>query len=256
MGNIVRGRSFFPPIRAAVASASGLVSSEYRRFFEQIWQRLYPLGIESSDTLYNGIVATTFATTDVDTIDNEITETGHPFETGMRCQFSTTGTLPGGLSASTDYWIINNGTNTYQVASSRQNALDGTPISLTSQGSGTHTVTPYARVEGLNFNFKGTSAAIVEFVAQRITTGGGAQELVEVSQHVFVYKPTTAAWEYATSPTWEDRPDDASLTFFITAEGQVEYQSTAVTGTASISKLTWRARTFQAKNTYSKVGYI
>lgn len=60
---------------------------------------------------------------------------------GQRVQVSTTGSLPGGLSAATNYYIIRWASNKIKFATSVNNALAGTQINLTSQGSGTHTLT-------------------------------------------------------------------------------------------------------------------
>ena len=252
---LVKKGSFYPPLRAQVAGKDGLLGPEYVRFNQQVWERLFTLGVEQSIPMGNGVENTTFATTDVDTTDDEITFTAHPFSTGYRCRFTTTGTLPGGLATSTDYWLIKNGTNTVQVAASRADAFRGDAKNLTSVGSGTHTIQPYGPLIGLNFNHKGTSGAIIDFFIQRVTTGGGAQELLEYIQHCVVWRPTLEVWDMATA-NFSNKPDNASVNLSITATGQVEYQAQAITGTDSISKLTYRARTFQAKNTYSEVGYI
>jgi hypothetical protein len=58
-----------------------------------------------------------------------------------RVQFTTTGTLPTGLSTSTDYFVIKLTDSTISVGSSYANAVAGTAVSITSgTGSGTHTL--------------------------------------------------------------------------------------------------------------------
>jgi hypothetical protein len=64
-----------------------------------------------------------------------------------RVRFSTTGTLPGGLSADTDYWIIRQAYYSSAVrspaaflATSLANAEAGTAITYSTAGSGTHTI--------------------------------------------------------------------------------------------------------------------
>lgn len=47
------------------------------------------------------------------------------------------GALPTGLAALTDYWFIRIDANTFKLASSSANALAGTPVNLTANGSGT-----------------------------------------------------------------------------------------------------------------------
>lgn len=81
-----------------------------------------------------------FAPADVDTDEETVTEASHEYETGLKVQVSNSGGgLPGGLSVTTDYYIIKVDVDTYAYASSRANALAGTKINLTSQGTGTHT---------------------------------------------------------------------------------------------------------------------
>ncbi len=89
------------------------------------------------------------ATTDV------ITATAHglnDFDGPFR--LTTTTTLPAGLSAATDYWIGNTTTNTFQIASSRANAVAGTYIDITTAGTGTHTITREGVVNGTAETFK------------------------------------------------------------------------------------------------------
>jgi hypothetical protein len=58
-----------------------------------------------------------------------------------RVQFTTTGTLPTGLSTSTNYYVIKLTDTTISVATSYANAVAGTAVSITSgTGSGTHTL--------------------------------------------------------------------------------------------------------------------
>ena len=90
------------------------------------------------------ISAKAFATTDVIVATNIITEVGHGYETGLKGQFTTTTTLPAGISAVTDYFIIDVGSDTYSIATTRANAIAGTAVNITTQGTGTHTFTPVA----------------------------------------------------------------------------------------------------------------
>jgi hypothetical protein len=66
-----------------------------------------------------------------------------------RCQLTTTGTLPAGLSPSTNYWIRvyqYRGAPRVQLFSSFQDALDNIPVNITDAGSGTHTITKNAEM--------------------------------------------------------------------------------------------------------------
>lgn len=87
----------------------------------------------------------TFATGDVDTGTEIITLTAHGINrSGFPCRFTSSGTLPAGLTTGTTYYVIYVSTNTIKVASSEANALAGTAINITDVGSGTHTFVQYA----------------------------------------------------------------------------------------------------------------
>jgi hypothetical protein len=78
------------------------------------------------------------------------------FNTLTKVRFTTTTTLPTGLSLATDYWLVRVSATTARVATSLSNAIAGTVIAYTDAGSGTHAV--------------GSEAF---FVAQTLPTGGG-----------------------------------------------------------------------------------
>lgn len=59
----------------------------------------------------------------------------------QKVRFTTTTTLPTGLSLNTDYWLVRVSATTARVATSFANALAGTVIAYTDAGTGTHTLT-------------------------------------------------------------------------------------------------------------------
>lgn len=61
--------------------------------------------------------------------------------TGTAVTVSSTTTLPAGLSAATNYFIINVSSTTFKLATTIANANAGTAIDITDAGTGTHTVT-------------------------------------------------------------------------------------------------------------------
>lgn len=94
-------------------------------------------------------VSTAGVTTEVNLADNEVTIAAHGMETGLEISaLTTTGTLPGGITTATPYFIINTGTNTVQFAASYADALAGTEIDLTTDGTGVHTLVTTAVLEG------------------------------------------------------------------------------------------------------------
>lgn len=63
------------------------------------------------------------------------------WQTYSKVRFTTTTTLPTGLVAGTDYWLIRVSATTARVATSFANAIAGTAIAFTDAGTGTHTMT-------------------------------------------------------------------------------------------------------------------
>jgi len=69
-----------------------------------------------------------------DATTNLITANYHKAANGDQVVVSTTGTLPTGLAASTPYFVIEKGPNTFKLATT----YDGAEIDITGAGSGTH----------------------------------------------------------------------------------------------------------------------
>lgn len=81
------------------------------------------------------------ATVTADFGNDEIDLVGHDMITGDGpFQFATTGTLPAGLSTSTDYWCIKITDDAFKVATSYANAIANSPEILSDAGTGTHTI--------------------------------------------------------------------------------------------------------------------
>lgn len=123
-------------------------------------------GSISAATTNAGVAST------VELTDNEITITAHGLTTGLKGQLTTTDTLPAGLSTGTDYYVIVVDDDTIQLASSLANALAGTDIDITDQGTdgATHTFTATSLAgatvalqksnDGTNFDTIGSATSI------------------------------------------------------------------------------------------------
>jgi len=85
--------------------------------------------------------ALAFASADISIVTGNIAETTHGYATGDVGRLTTSGTLPTGLSLSTDYFVIRRSADVYSLASSKANALLGAPIIPSAIGSGNHTFT-------------------------------------------------------------------------------------------------------------------
>lgn len=79
---------------------------------------------------------------DVDTVDfanDELDVTSHGLADGDGpIRFTTTGALPDGIEADTDYWVIEVNSGTIKIATSLENALEGTAVAIGDAGTGTH----------------------------------------------------------------------------------------------------------------------
>ena len=92
-------------------------------------------------TLEAAPVATTdtFVDGDVNTGNDRITMTGHPFAQNDRIQLTTTGVLPAGLALATNYWVNVVNVNTISLSATFG---PGSNVDITAAaGGGTHTVT-------------------------------------------------------------------------------------------------------------------
>lgn len=95
--------------------------------------------------------------------------------TGARIEFSTTDTMPGGLSPAIVYWAIRVDSTHIMVASSKANAMAETQITITDQGAGTHTLYQLVKWPG------GTLGVL--------QTDGGTEDIVKLH-----YKTSDEQW--------------------------------------------------------------
>lgn len=125
------------------------------------------------------------------------------FATGVPIVFLTTGTLPSPLAVSITYYAILTGANTLQVASTPENAIAGTPITLTTTGTGTNTIQMTGFVTGTFFGEVSQTLTIANMPAhnhpgsvmpyQAFNAGGGATAVVETPGGVSGNYPVTVA---------------------------------------------------------------
>jgi len=68
---------------------------------------------------------------------------------------TTSGTLPAGLEIDVDYWVIKLTNDTLKLASSFELAIAGTPIDITTDGTGTMTLVDTADTSRIHWNSHG-----------------------------------------------------------------------------------------------------
>lgn len=113
---------------------------------------------DSGDGSITVAVTNAGVASEVDVDENTLTIPAHGFATGLVGQLTTTGTLPSGLSTGTDYYVIYVDDDTVKFASSLANALAGTAVDITTQGSdgAVNTFTP-AALSGASLTFQGSN---------------------------------------------------------------------------------------------------
>jgi hypothetical protein len=89
-------------------------------------------GVQVAQQMYRD-----FLPGDVDIDLDTINIVKHGFYDDDELVFSSTGTLPGGISVLTSHYVVNKTDDSFQISTTK----GGSPINITSQGSGTHTAT-------------------------------------------------------------------------------------------------------------------
>lgn len=105
-----------------------------------------------------GPATTTFQYNQTNITFDTITIYAHGYFTGVKVQITGTGTIPVGLSLSTDYYVIYVDQNTIKLATSVLNAYNNIPVDITAQGTGTNTLT----AQYVNGTQAGTKDQIVQ----------------------------------------------------------------------------------------------
>lgn len=129
----------------------------------------------------------TFLQGAVDVTANTITITAHGFVTGLKIPLTGTN-LPGGLSA-TNYWAIVVDANTIQVATSLANAVAGTAVDITTQGTSVDaTFTPTA-LGNSTFACYGSNdnTNFVALTSMTVTISAGGTSLFRLGQPDYRY---------------------------------------------------------------------
>lgn len=112
-------------------------------------QATYELLTTSLAWFAQGIASSTFTATAATDTCTLVAPATHGQVTGDGpVQVTTTTTLPAGLTAATNYWLIVVDASNVKLATSRANALAGTAVDITTAGTGTHTMTTFATKNG------------------------------------------------------------------------------------------------------------
>jgi hypothetical protein len=119
-------------------------------------------------------------------------DTDKKFQTGERVTVDSTDTLPAGLSTETDYFYIRRGADRFRLAASYEDALAGTAVEVTDEGSGTHTLTLAAHARYDCHGSVELDRAPIEAVENILTCCGGQLVYTQGKYHMHVAAATTA----------------------------------------------------------------
>ncbi len=145
--------------------------------------------------------AKTFVAANVNVTPNTITITTNGFFTGLKVALTGTN-LPGGLSA-TNYWVILVDANTISLATSLLNALAGTAIDITSQGTTSDaTLTPASLSQVIKLQQSADGVTYFDVSGLTVTVTGTGNTLWAVSPvttqyYQVVVTPTAGSMTYA-----------------------------------------------------------
>lgn len=123
--------------------------------------KIYDFTISAVDKVNSKITVDStiaVAMTDVDATTNVIT-VGQDIATGTRVQLTSTSGVPGGLTASTTYYVINVSATTIKLATTALNATNNVAIDITSKGQ-TQTFATGAVATGTDIITLGTTALL------------------------------------------------------------------------------------------------
>ncbi len=80
---------------------------------------------------------------------------------------------------------------------------------------------------------------IFEYGITRITTGGGAVSKTETGSMLLTYDSVGGTWSYTTTSA---SPSDVQVTLSISGANVIQATATALTGTPSVSQISYRGR--------------
>lgn len=146
--------------------------------------------------------------TAVDTTDDEVTATAHGYYTGLKVRVSSSNTLPTGLSAATDYWIIRVDDNTVRFALNLADAIAGTDIDLSAAGTGFLSIFPqlplindvlYSAVSPSTDTITYTAHALYTGLKIQMTSTGATTGTIQLLTDYYVIRTDANNFKLATS---------------------------------------------------------
>ena len=186
----------------------------------------------SNDGAIYGVPPTVALTSISNATPAVCTLTNHGLRKYDSIYFTTTGTLPTGLSLATKYFVIYVDANTFQVTSSITSGNTLVPINTSSAGSGTHSFTKYSNdMWGEQaFNISNVPLA-VSVVITGIITGSNVR-VSQTNDNTELSNGTESANRYSFNTLYS-----GTVTVRIRKVGYLPLETTGVVGASGLSLL-------------------
>ena len=184
--------------------------------------RIYTLEAPSVVTGFN------FPLTDVDVAGDFITISDYSYsENQGPFQFTTTGTLPGNLNLATDYYILRVNANDFQVSLT----LGGAFETISSQGTGTHTITPQGSLlQEIDTTYPEADLYGIQF-AQSANVIYFAHPLHAPTK---IERISTTQWRHTTVSFYDGPYDDPNITAITMTPSSSALGAITVTASADV----------------------
>lgn len=197
------------------------------------------------------------------------TASAHGIPNGSTCKFTTSGTLPGGLLKSVQYWLVVTSTTTFTLL----DAPNGNAIACTDVGVGTHTVHAFWRIyqvelgdslQPSNVPYRNSAWGMFEFANAvqymddaydgRVLTAGQTR-IIQAGQTFQRLSVAGGGIANAIIQLPTDMKASYDLELFITG-GAIAALSWTVSGTGSVNANTPTLPTYTQGFTYVKLKYV
>lgn len=215
------------PYKERLLEPNGFLTNAWENFFRWVFDSVNPLGKERSFQISTNSNGSTMELVDLN-FDSEKVNYAHS-------EFIIQRLYTGG----TDNVSVGNFLAYFRPKFNGWNLAGSTEAFSTVFTMANNQTSP-ANITGLNFD---TVAALapnqIDYLIERRTTGSGATTLTE-SGTLYIKEELLG---YSLIPVKKHWPNNAGVTFSITGAGQLRYVSTNITGTASISRITFKLNT-------------
>jgi len=246
-------KTFDVPYKDKIQDKSGIVATSWSYFFRSIWERLYALGQEKSFVIVNNQVAA------ADLVGMVFSSKGvTQVVVDFLIQRVTTGASAVELIESGFFILTYRPTLAeWQITLIQTDTPDDsgveftiTPIAFTAtydHTTGLWTKSGLALINGQSVTLAAATALPTGYTV--------ATTYYVTSATSSTFKLSATAGGSAVTAATDNGTGTQTVTPTHAADGQVQYTSSNITGTASISSIFWRARTLGGKNSqFSSLG--